>query len=116
MFIERAKKFFIEQVFGDREDLPRHRLRGYITEGGGEFTLEIEQPKNPVTVKFPEGTRIWFEGEKGYRELEPDEVVFAEETYFFGEGMTTGRMTDGRWFKALNEPAEITPLKDASED
>ncbi len=97
------------QAFGQGTPSRRIELeqRGPIT----RVTISIQQATNPVTVKFPPGTEIYFEGQGGFRPLEPEEIVFAKEITFFGEGMSTGRTLEDRFFKAMDDPLQITPLR-----
>lgn len=103
--IEGVVKFFGEKT-------PVHKLKGSVDDRGNiRIKVEIEQPKNPVTVTFEPGTQIRIDGEDGYRPIREGEVIFAREVYFYGHGMSTGKTTEGKWFKALNEPKEINPLE-----
>lgn len=100
---------FITQFFGDQT--PSHKFE--ISKKGRQIKVhqEIIQAKNPITVRYEPGIEIKINPEKEYRPFGEDEVIFAREIYFFGEGMSNGYTTEGNYFKAMADPIEITPLK-----
>lgn len=96
----------ILQRFGS--GTPEHSVTASVTGNVARVNLTIEQPQNPMTVVFPPETEIALDGK--LRTLEPDEVIFAKDIHYFGDGMTTETTIDGIHFKALNDPQEIRPL------
>ena len=102
---------FIERVihiFGDRT--PGHKVKVSVQEGIPTIEMRIEPLKNPVSVRYAPGTEIRIDPDKDYRPFGEEEVIFARDIQFFGAGMSNGYTTDGRYFKALDDPIEITPL------
>ena len=99
----------VVSIFGDKT--PSHRLRGSVDGNTVHIDVEIQQPDNPVTVTYKPGISIHIEGENGYRPFREEEVLFAGEIHFFGQGMSNGRTIDGKYFKALDDPLEVNPLE-----
>ena len=102
-FVER-----VLQLFG--KNTPEHIIRASVTNGIPTFHVEMSPLKNPVVVRYAPGTQIRIDPDEQYRPFGEEEVIFAKDIQFFGAGISNGRTTDGRYFKALGDPSEITPL------
>ena len=103
-FIERIVKTFGEKT-------PEHKIKTSIQNRAISIEIEELPLKNPVTVRYKAGTSIKIGIGTEYRPFGEEEVVLAKEIHFFGEGMSNGYTTDGRYFKAMDDPMEITPLE-----
>ena len=99
-----------KRIFG--EGTPKHNALARIDGNTLSFHLDIEQPKGPMTVRYKPGTDICFESEGyEYRPFGEEEVIFAKEIHFYGEGMSNGTTLEDKYFKALDDPIEVTPLE-----
>lgn len=94
--------------------MPRHRVVGVVTGNEIRMKIQIEQAANPVCLVFPEGTTVFFKDE-GWKELDTDETILASWCEYYGEGMTTGETIQGVFFKVMNDPLEVTPVKEIKE-
>lgn len=102
---------FGRRIFGN--ETPRHNFRVEKSGSMVKVDVEIEQPEGAVAVRYTPGTQICFESEGfKYRNFGDDEVIFASEIHFLGMGMSNGKTVKDDYFKAMDDPLEVTPLED----
>lgn len=106
---------FGRRIFG--QGTPKHKFSLERKDDKAHIAIELEQPEGAVVVKYSPGTDICFEGEGSkYRKFGKDEVILANEINYYGMGMSNGRTIENDYFKAMDDPSEVIPLKDVSPD
>ena len=99
-----------QRVFGS--GTPEHHATVEVVNGQIRINVELKQPKGTMVVRYKPGTEISFADEEGgYRPFGEEEVIFAKEIHFFGQGMSNGQTTKDVYFKAMDDPLEVTPLE-----